>query len=134
MARVGLDDAELQEIADRDDVVKVSPRDLAVVAARGGYGATTVASTAYLASRAGIAVFATGGLGGVHRGASATYDESADLMALARVGTTVVCAGVKSILDVPVDPRAARDVRRRPRRLPDQRLPGLLPEPTPATR
>ena len=72
-----------------------------VVAARGGYGATTVASTAFLAARAGIAVFATGGLGGVHRGADTTYDESADLMALARVGTTVVCAGVKSILDVP---------------------------------
>jgi pseudouridine-5'-phosphate glycosidase len=101
VAHVGLDDAQLQEIADRPDVVKVSPRDLAVIAARGGYGATTVASTAYLAAQAGIAVFATGGLGGVHRGATTTYDESADLMALARVGTTVVCAGVKSILDVP---------------------------------
>jgi pseudouridylate synthase len=100
-ARIGLDHDALRVIAERDDVVKVSPRDLAVVAARGGHGATTVASTAHLAGRAGIGVFATGGLGGVHRGANTTYDESADLMALARVGTTVVCAGVKSILDVP---------------------------------
>jgi pseudouridine-5'-phosphate glycosidase len=100
-ARIGLDDPALRAIAERDDVVKVSPRDLAVVAARGGYGATTVASTAHLAAAAGIRVFATGGLGGVHRGAQTTYDESADLFTLARVSTTVVCAGVKSILDVP---------------------------------
>ena len=100
-AWIGLDADALHAIAGRDDVTKVSPRDLGVVAARGGYGATTVASTAFLAARAGIAVFATGGLGGVHRGADTTYDESADLMALARVGTTVICAGVKSILDVP---------------------------------
>jgi pseudouridylate synthase len=99
--RVGLDDEALEAVATRDDVVKVSPRDLAVVAARDGYGATTVASTAHLAARIGVAVFATGGLGGVHRGASTTYDESADLTTLARVPTTVVCAGVKSILDVP---------------------------------
>lgn len=100
-ARVGLDDEALEAIAMRDDVVKVSVRDIAVVAARGGYGATTVASTAHLAARVGIAVFATGGLGGVHRGASTSYDESADLVTLARVPITVVCAGVKSILDVP---------------------------------
>jgi pseudouridylate synthase len=99
--RVGLDDEALEAVATRDDVVKVSPRDLAVVAARGGYGATTVASTAQLAALTGIAVFATGGLGGVHRGATTSYDESADLTTLARVPTTVVCAGVKSILDVP---------------------------------
>ena len=68
--------------------------------ARGGDGATTVASTAHLASRAGIRVFATGGLGGVHRGARETWDESADLETLARTGIVVVCAGVKSILDV----------------------------------
>jgi pseudouridylate synthase len=98
--RVGLDDEALDAVATRDDVVKVSPRDLAVIAARDGYGATTVASTALLAAQAGISVFATGGLGGVHRGAATTYDESADLTTLARVGTTVVCAGVKSILDV----------------------------------
>jgi pseudouridine-5'-phosphate glycosidase len=100
-ARIGLDEKALRAIAERDDVVKVSPRDLAVIAARGGFGATTVASTAHLAARAGIQVFATGGLGGVHRGAATTYDESADLSTLARVPTTVVCAGVKSILDVP---------------------------------
>jgi pseudouridine-5'-phosphate glycosidase len=99
--RIGLDDDALAAIAGRDDVVKVSPRDLAVIAARGGYGATTVASTAHLATLAGIDVFATGGLGGVHRGATTSYDESADLATLARVPTTVVCAGVKSILDVP---------------------------------
>jgi pseudouridine-5'-phosphate glycosidase len=100
-ARIGLDDEALDAIASRDDVVKVSPRDLAVVAARAGYGATTVASTAHLAAAAGIGVFATGGLGGVHRGANTTYDESADLATLARMSTTIVCAGVKSILDVP---------------------------------
>lgn len=99
--RIGLDDDALATVACDDDVVKVSVRDLAAVAARGGHGATTVASTAHLAALAGIAVFATGGLGGVHRGASETFDESADLVTLARVPTTVVCAGVKSILDVP---------------------------------
>src|SRR4051794_12731319 len=78
--RIGLDDEALAVVAGEDRVVKVSVRDLAVVAARGGHGATTVASTAHLAARAGIAVFATGGLGGVHRGASVTFDESADLV------------------------------------------------------
>jgi pseudouridylate synthase len=78
----------------------VSTRDLATVAARGGHGATTVAATAHLATRAGIGVFATGGLGGVHREAKDTWDESADLVALASLPITVVCAGVKSILDV----------------------------------
>ena len=99
-ARVGLDEDELLLIASSDDVVKCGVRDLAVVAARGGHGATTVASTAWLAARAGIRVFATGGLGGVHRGAQETFDESADLETLARVGVAVVCSGVKSILDV----------------------------------
>ena len=99
-ARVGLEDAALEAIATRDDVVKCGVRDLAPVVARGGHGATTVAATAHLAARAGIRVFATGGLGGVHRGASDTFDESADLFTLARTGITVVCAGVKSILDV----------------------------------
>lgn len=98
--RVGLDDAALEAIAGRADVVKCGVRDLAPLAARGGSGATTVASTAHLAARAGIAVFATGGLGGVHRGARETWDESADLETLARTGVVVVCAGVKSILDV----------------------------------
>jgi pseudouridine-5'-phosphate glycosidase len=99
-ARVGLEDAALEAVATRDDVVKCGVRDLAPVVARGGHGATTVAATAHLAARAGIRVFATGGLGGVHRGASDTFDESADLFTLARTGITVVCAGVKSILDV----------------------------------
>ena len=99
-ARVGLDDAALERIASSDDVVKVSTRDLAVVAARGGTGATTVAATSHLAAEAGVHVFATGGLGGVHRGARDSFDESADLVTLSRVSTTVVCAGVKSILDV----------------------------------
>ena len=100
VARVGLDDAALEQIATSDDVVKVSTRDLATVAARGGHGATTVAATAHLAARAGIPLFATGGLGGVHREARDTWDESADLDALSRTSVTVVCAGVKSILDV----------------------------------
>jgi pseudouridylate synthase len=99
-ARIGLDEDALIAVAARDDVVKCGPRDLAVVAARGGYGATTVAATAHLAARAGIRVFATGGLGGVHRGARESWDESADLETLARTEIVVVCAGVKSILDV----------------------------------
>ena len=99
-ARVGLDEAALDVVASDPAVVKCGVRDLAVVAARGGHGATTVASTAWLAARAGIAVFATGGLGGVHREARETWDESADLETLARVGLAVVCSGVKSILDV----------------------------------
>ena len=97
---IGLDDAALQRIAESDTVVKVSVRDIAVLAARGGDGATTVASTAHLAAAAGITVFATGGLGGVHRGARESWDESADLTTLSRTGVLVVCGGVKSILDV----------------------------------
>jgi pseudouridine-5'-phosphate glycosidase len=97
---IGLDDVALRRIAEGDSVVKVSVRDLAVLAARGGDGATTVASTAHLAAAVGITVFATGGLGGVHRGARDSWDESADLTTLSRTGVLVVCAGVKSILDV----------------------------------
>ena len=97
---VGLDDAALLRVAEGDAVAKVSVRDIAVLAARGGDGGTTVASTAHLAARAGITVFATGGLGGVHRGARDSWDESADLTTLSRTGVLVVCAGVKSILDV----------------------------------
>jgi pseudouridine-5'-phosphate glycosidase len=100
VARIGLDDDALAHVATSDDVVKVSVRDLATVAARGGSGATTVAATAHLAARAGIGLFATGGLGGVHRGARETWDESADLGTLAHTPILVVCAGVKSILDV----------------------------------
>jgi pseudouridylate synthase len=98
--RIGLDDAALEAVAMRDDVVKCGVRDLAVVCARGGMGATTVAATAHLAARAGVALFATGGLGGVHREARETWDESADLAWLSRTPIVVVCAGVKSILDI----------------------------------
>lgn len=98
---VGLTDGEIARLATGPDVAKVSVRDLPVAVARGGDGGTTVAATALLAHRAGIPVFATGGLGGVHRGASTTFDESADLVALAAVPILVVSAGVKSILDVP---------------------------------
>ncbi|KWW99799.1 Pseudouridine-5'-phosphate glycosidase [Carbonactinospora thermoautotrophica] len=98
---VGLDDTELEAVASRDDVVKVSTRDLGTAAALGGYGATTVAATSHVAALVGIRVFATGGLGGVHREARESWDESADLVTLARTGIAVVCSGVKSILDVP---------------------------------
>jgi pseudouridylate synthase len=99
-AHVGLDEETLSELASRENAAKCGIRDLAPVAARGGWGGTTVAATAHLAARAGVRVFATGGLGGVHRGARDTWDESADLEALAGTGIVVVCAGVKSILDV----------------------------------
>jgi pseudouridine-5'-phosphate glycosidase len=98
--RVGLDAHALEVIALADEVAKASERDLAVVVARRAHAATTVAATAQVAHRAGIEVFATGGLGGVHRDAATTFDESADLGTLGRTGITVVCAGVKSILDV----------------------------------
>ena len=98
--RVGLAPAELERLATSDDVAKCSLRDVAVVTARGGDGATTVAATMHLAARAGIGVFATGGIGGVHREARESWDESADLLALARSPVCVVAAGVKSILDV----------------------------------
>ncbi|WP_213450934.1 pseudouridine-5'-phosphate glycosidase [Rhizomonospora bruguierae] len=97
---VGLSDAEVERLAGRDGVAKLSVRDLAVAAAAGADGATTVAATSAIAASAGIKVFATGGLGGVHREASRTFDESADLITLARTPIAVVCAGVKSILDV----------------------------------
>jgi pseudouridine-5'-phosphate glycosidase len=98
--RIGLDAEGVRRIAD-DDLAKASVRDLPVLAALGLSGATTVAATARLAARAGIRVFATGGLGGVHRGASSTFDESADLTTLAENAITVVSAGVKSVLDIP---------------------------------
>ncbi|MGI8779755.1 MAG: pseudouridine-5'-phosphate glycosidase, partial [Solirubrobacteraceae bacterium] len=99
-ARIGLDDAALEAMALGGGFAKAGVRDLAPVMAVGGSAATTVASTSHLAARAGIRVFATGGLGGVHREARESWDESADLTTLAGTGVTIVCAGVKSILDV----------------------------------
>ncbi|MET0207229.1 MAG: pseudouridine-5'-phosphate glycosidase [Thermoleophilaceae bacterium] len=99
-ARIGLDEAALELVAAGDGVVKCGVRDLAPLAARRGHGATTVSATAHLAMRAGIRLFATGGLGGVHRDARESWDVSADLETLARTGIVVVCSGVKSILDV----------------------------------
>ena len=101
VAKVGLDEDELELMATAGDVSKLTARDLAVAAVKGGNGATTVAATAHLASLAGIRLFATGGLGGVHREARESWDVSADLTALARTPVAVVCSGVKSILDVP---------------------------------
>lgn len=99
--KVGLDAADLERIAQDESVVKVSSRDLGTAMAQKRLGATTVAATSVLASLAGIRVFSTGGLGGVHREANATFDESADLTTLSRTRITVVAAGVKSILDIP---------------------------------
>ncbi len=99
--KVGLDAAELELMATREGIPKLSVRDLALAVATGSHGATTVAATAHLAAKAGIRVFATGGLGGVHREARESWDVSADLAALARTPVAVVCSGVKSILDVP---------------------------------
>jgi pseudouridine-5'-phosphate glycosidase len=100
VVHIGLTDEQLVAIANRDDISKASSRDLAIVVASKKSAATTVAATAHLAAQAGIKVFATGGLGGVHRGANESFDESADLTALSSLDITVVCAGVKSILDV----------------------------------
>ena len=100
VVHVGLEIKELEAIANRDDISKASVRDLAIIVASRKSAATTVAATAHIAAIAGIKVFATGGLGGVHRGANESFDESADLTALSQLDMTVVCAGVKSILDV----------------------------------
>ena len=97
---VGLSVEQIEKLAGTDDNVKISIRDLSVALALGLSGGTTVAATALLAHRCGIEVFSTGGLGGVHRGASTTFDESADLVALAQTPILVVSAGVKSILDI----------------------------------
>ena len=99
-AVVGADDALLTRLASNTAVSKVSLRDLAPVLARRGLGATTVAATVEIAARAGIAVMATGGIGGVHRGADRSFDESADLEAIARNPICVVCAGAKLVLDL----------------------------------
>ena len=99
--KVGLSLADLERIATDESVVKVGSRDIAIAMARKVTGGTTVAATSVLAARAGLRVFATGGLGGVHRGAAESFDESADLTVLSRTPITVVSAGVKSILDIP---------------------------------
>jgi pseudouridine-5'-phosphate glycosidase len=99
--RIGIDDAVLEALAGTRDVLKLSRADLPYAIAAGKTGATTVAATMICAHLAGIAVFATGGVGGVHRGAEATFDVSADLEELARTPVTVVCAGVKALLDLP---------------------------------
>jgi pseudouridylate synthase len=98
--QIGLDAKGFERIAN-EDLAKASVRDIPILAAKKASGATTVAATAHLASMAGIRVFATGGLGGVHRGAIETFDESADLSTLAVTAITVVSAGVKSVLDIP---------------------------------
>lgn len=101
--RVGLGGDDLHRLAEgREPVAKLSRRDLPIALAQGGLGATTVASTMIAAHRAGIRVFATGGIGGVHRGAGQTFDISADLQELARTPVAVVCAGAKAILDLPL--------------------------------
>ncbi len=100
VAVVGLSATEIERLCAGDGVVKVSVRDLPIARAKRLDGGTTVAATAWLAHRAGIAVMSTGGLGGVHRGASETFDESADLTTLAETPVTLVSAGVKSILDI----------------------------------
>ena len=99
--RVGLNGQEIERLGElTGGVVKASRRDLALVAARKGSAGTTVAATMFIASLAGLEVFATGGIGGVHRGAEETFDISADLVELARTRVAVVCAGAKSILDI----------------------------------
>jgi pseudouridine-5'-phosphate glycosidase len=100
VCRVGVDRADIELLATRSDVHKATTRDLPWLIATGATGATTVAATMHLAALAGIRVFATGGVGGVHRGASTTFDISADLTQLAATPVAVVCAGVKSILDI----------------------------------
>jgi pseudouridine-5'-phosphate glycosidase len=99
--RVGLEDGDLERLAHAKDVAKLSRADLAVALARGATGATTVAATMICAARAGIHVFATGGVGGVHKGAEDSFDISADLHELAQTPVTVVAAGAKAILDLP---------------------------------
>jgi pseudouridine-5'-phosphate glycosidase len=99
--KIGLAPDDLDRIANDESVIKVSSRDIGIAMAKKATGGTTVAATSVLAARAGIRVFATGGLGGVHRGAAETFDESADLTVLSRTPITVVSAGVKSILDIP---------------------------------
>lgn len=99
--RIGLDEAALEKLGKAENVAKLSRRDLPLIVAQKGDGATTVAATMICAALAGISVFATGGIGGVHRGAENDFDISADLEELAKTPVAVVCAGAKSILDLP---------------------------------
>ena len=99
--RIGLDDETLEDLAQAKDVMKLSRADLAVAVANGRTGATTVAATMICAELAGIDVFATGGIGGVHKGAETSFDISADLSELSQTAVTVICAGAKAILDLP---------------------------------
>jgi pseudouridylate synthase len=99
---VGLSHSEIEEFGKRKGVVKVSRRDLPLVVSKKLWGATTVAASIIIASKAGIETFVTGGIGGVHRGATETMDISADLQELAHTSTLVVCAGPKAILDIPL--------------------------------
>jgi len=99
--RIGMTSQAIEKLAQTSDVAKLSRADLATCLAMGGTGSTTVAATMICAARAGIGVFATGGIGGVHRGASDTFDISADLTELSQTPVTVVCAGAKAILDLP---------------------------------
>jgi pseudouridine-5'-phosphate glycosidase len=98
---IGLEDEQLEALAQRSDAAKLSRADMAICMAQGGTGATTVAATMIAARLAGIEVFATGGIGGVHRGAELSFDVSADLQELAQTPVTVVAAGAKAILDIP---------------------------------
>jgi len=98
---VGLSTEQITTLSNSDDIAKVSLRDLPVVRALGKHGGTTVAATAFLAHHAGVKVFSTGGLGGVHHGAAESFDESADMTTLAQIPILVISAGVKSILDIP---------------------------------
>jgi pseudouridine-5'-phosphate glycosidase len=100
VATVGLATAQIERLAGTDETMKVSLRDLTIAHAKRACGGTTVAATAFLAVKAGVGIFATGGLGGVHRGAAETFDESADLPVLAHTPILMVSAGVKSILDI----------------------------------
>ena len=125
--RVGLNGQEIERLGElTGGVVKASRRDLALVAARKGSAGTTVAATMFIASLAGLEVFATGGIGGVHRGAEETFDISADLVELARTRVAVVCAGAKSILDIEKTLEYSGDAGRGDRRLPLRRVPRLL--------
>lgn len=99
---VGMSPEEIEEFGKRPGIEKVSRRDLPIICAKKLWGATTVATTMILANMAGIEVFVTGGIGGVHRGAQETFDISADLQELAHTNVTVVCAGAKAILDLPL--------------------------------